>query len=199
MLEQDARFGPVRKARVQSRLRLRFEDHSIDMRLLAKPAGKGPDFTDVYNLTIVPLFSSETQSQPKQGQMREGFDQTSLPAGLDTGENHWQQVIQSIGWTPQGNVIRIGTRFALRTDTSCWVEAQLFQLYSLVEAADRKISRISDTSVLQVTATMPLATRGRANEEHVRDASQLYQMAQSEIASVQEILQGIVQLRKEEE
>lgn len=127
-VEQDAMYAPIRRARLQSRLRLRFERSKVDLRLYSKPNGKGLDSMDLYNLVCVPLeCQSETTSQRK----RASTAKDALLAEIDAGANEWKQIVRAMGWEPHSTLVRRGHRFVLRDDPACRVEAQLFQLYKV--------------------------------------------------------------------
>jgi hypothetical protein len=125
-IEQDSMFQPIRKARIQNRLRIRFEQGEIDLRLYSKPSGKTIDYIDVHNLISVPLECQQESKSYANHRHRKG-----IPPEIDAGANVWQQVIQAMGWQPNHNVVKKGRRFVIQEDDACKVEALIFQLYKV--------------------------------------------------------------------
>lgn len=217
VIELDSMYQPIRKARIQNRLHLRFEEGEIDLRLYSKPSGKTIDYIDVHNLICVPLeCQQESKAYANHGHVR------GIPPELDAGANVWQQVIQAMGWEPNHNIIKKGRRFVIHEDDTCKVEALIFQLYKVSICTHLPISPnsfantfwrqtelkddqatmeiIADTWILHVSATLPFrSSTAKGGETVSNDASRLSERAQAEIAAIQESLKGLVQLSKEDE
>lgn len=216
-IELDSMYQPIRKARIQNRLRLRFEKGGIDLRLYSKPSGKTIDYIDVHNLVCVPLECQQESKAYANHRNRNG-----IPSEIDAGANVWQQVIQAMGWEPNHNIVKKGRRFIIHEDDVCKVVALIFQLYRVsvcillsihydallipflqqIEHKDGQaiMERIADTWILHVSATLPFrSTTAKGGESISNDASRLSERAQAEIAAIQESLKGLIQLSKEED
>lgn len=146
LIEQDRMYQPIRKAREQNRLRIRFEQGGVDLRLYSKPSGKTIEYIDVHNLICVPL---ECQQESKAYPIH-SLNKNGISIEIDSGANIYQQVIQAMGWEPSHNVIKKGRKFVIQQNDTCKVEALIFQLYKVSPTFSPTISSRLLTSLIFV-------------------------------------------------
>lgn len=89
----DSSFAPMRRARLQSRLHVRFQDGKVEMRVYSQAQGatKGADLVNIKSLVIAEIDSS-------QGNDDKSGNDDLLPPDISAGGDHWHQSTLAMGW-----------------------------------------------------------------------------------------------------
>lgn len=100
----DSSYAPLRRARLYSRLHVRFQDGGAELRVYSQGQGasKGSDLVNIKNLTCTQLDSghgngADTVSNGDAGGQYEGEGEV-LPDEINAGGNYWRQITLAIGW-----------------------------------------------------------------------------------------------------
>jgi hypothetical protein len=117
----DSSFAPIRRARIQSRLHVRFQNKKVELRVYAQGgsgAYKDSDLVNVRSLTCIQLEDCEDQDEmwsdsdeedkerimrdsvatEASKRMRKGEQSEVLPDEINVGGNHWRQITLAMGW-----------------------------------------------------------------------------------------------------
>lgn len=106
----DSSFAPIQRARLQSRLHVRFENEKIEMRVYSQGQGagasKGSDMVNIRSLIIAEVHSDGGKDQIAYSRRSEDMDATQkrsknleiLPNEINAGGDHWHQITLAMGW-----------------------------------------------------------------------------------------------------
>lgn len=148
--KSNSSYAPMRKARLQSNLHLRFEEQKVEMRVYSQTQGGSggtihslggaigatgskyhpPDYIRLRNLTCSLLHGDEVAVGNYCESSTEDPNH-SLPSSINAGSGIWKQVVATMGWTPHHTVVRKGECFVIRDRHGHRTEARLFQLYKV--------------------------------------------------------------------
>ncbi|UZJ51485.1 hypothetical protein CBS101457_000805 [Exobasidium rhododendri] len=212
----DSSFAPIRRARVQSRLHVRFQNHKTDLRVYSQGgsgAYKDSNLVNIRSLISVSLENGDAQEEDDYDNEVNDYGEDSngeaatlhqgiaaeqgemLPDEIDAGRSHWRQITLAMGWIPHHTVVRSGHCFTIRHDTTLLVEVFLFHLLKFNE--DTKpvtLQRLSNTRVLQAVVTITLPGKGESGSV---DLAKLSERAHEHIVKLQESLRGLVDLSRD--
>lgn len=112
----DSSYAPIRRARVQSRLHVRFQNKKMELRVYSQGgsgAYKDSDLVNIRSLTSTQLmedgeneavsgwdsddYDDETGVSPEQPKSEEKGGEV-LPDEINAGGNHWRQITLAMGW-----------------------------------------------------------------------------------------------------
>jgi hypothetical protein len=105
----DSSFAPIQRARLQSRLHVRFESGKIEMRVYSQGQGAGAnkssDMVNIRSLVIAEVHTDQDENRTESlirsdndgTQKRKQYDNI-LPSDINAGGDHWHQITLAMGW-----------------------------------------------------------------------------------------------------
>lgn len=89
----DSSFAPIRRARLQSRLHIRFQNGKSEMRIYSQAQGatKGLDLVNIKSLVVAEIDSSQENHNNSESD-------DLLPSEISAGGDHWHQLTLAMGW-----------------------------------------------------------------------------------------------------
>lgn len=98
----DSSYGPIRRARIQSRLHVHFQDGKVDLRAYSQAQGggasRGSELVNIKNLIRVPLYSEDA----KECMLSERTTARVYPSDIGGDYGSWQQITSAMGWVYVG-------------------------------------------------------------------------------------------------